>query len=98
MPHDDCAKEPLLRSLSETDGDHDAKLLNHDSRISNLEHIVSVDPISPRTLALSTITILVVAGTLLAWLKVLPGEAIAGILGAIVGRLTSNLGGQNEQR
>lgn len=98
MPHEECHKEPVLRSLSETDGDHDAKLVNHDSRISILERYVSVDPVSPRTLALATIAILVIAGTLLAWLKVLPGEAIAGILGAIVGRLTSNLGGQNEQR
>lgn len=70
-------------------------------RIADLEGDVSslqgkvdkADPISPRMLALVTVLCLLIVTGLLGAMKALSVEVIAAILGAVAGRLTSNIGG-----
>lgn len=54
------------------------------------------DPVSQRMLALVTIVCLVLVTCVLGAMKILTVEVIAAILGALAGRLTSNIGGDNE--
>ena len=55
------------------------------------------DPVSPRMLALVTVVVLMLIVGILGGMKVLTVEVIAAILGAIAGRLTSNIGGTTEE-
>jgi hypothetical protein len=54
------------------------------------------DPVSPRMLALVTISMLMIAVVALGAMKILTIEVCGTILGAVAGRLTSNIGGGNE--
>lgn len=67
-------------------------------RIEQLEQVLSKprDPVSQRTLALVTIVCLMLVTALLGAMKIMTVEVIAAILGAVAGRLTSNIGGEPE--
>jgi len=72
--------------------DRDARLIRLEAQLNELSRSRLKDPVSPRFLALSTVFLLVAALISLGMIKVLPGEVIAGVLGVLAGRLTTNLG------
>lgn len=73
------------------------RITDLESQVKELnKHSIRRDPVSPRMLALVTVVALLSIVGYLGGIKVLTVEVIAAILGAIAGRLTSNIGGASD--
>ena len=76
------------------------RITDLEEKVGEIEQVANkpqTRDVGQRMLALVTIALLMIATTLLGALKILTVEVIAAILGAVAGRLTSNIGGNETQ-
>ena len=97
--HHDLVEAMLDDDRSMHRAEDDLRMVAFEARLRQCEaRCAPVDPVSPRTLALVCVVLVIVAAIALGWGKILPGEAIAGLIGALVGRLTSDIGSEGKAK